>query len=231
MVEPDGRELLDVPPADADERLLVEAVDPAVLSDEEDAVFVSVDLPAAVDAVDAVEVEDVGGTDAVDEPVVPDGRVEPAPEAPVPERPEEADPLLVEDEAPLLPEDAELAEPLVEAGLELAGDELPEADPDPTFSAVRSIVTGRLPAPDEAPAPEDEPDDEAVLLLPGLSEAPEPLPPDEDVPPEDFLSVAISSPPEPDRSQDIHYTHLFAKRYRCGKDFCALQKNDSPGSG
>jgi len=79
------------------------------------------------------------------------------------------------------------------------------------FSAVRSMVTGRLPPPAEE------------ALLPGLSLAPEPLPPDEDVPPEDFLSVAISSPPEPDRSQDIHYTHLFAKRYRRGKDFCAAQ--------
>ncbi|MEE4012787.1 hypothetical protein V1T76_12030 [Roseibium sp. FZY0029] len=105
----------------------------------------------------------------------------------------------------------------------------PEADPGvdfvsdglaPTFSAVRSIVTGRLPPPEED-----------VVLLPGLS-LPLALPlPDEDVPPGDFLSVVISSPPEPFRSQDLHYTHLFAKRYRRSKDFCALQKNDSPGSG
>ncbi len=115
--------------------------------------------------------------------------------------------------------------PPVVAGLEEPVDALPEAVVPPgllaAFSAVRSIVTGRLP----------EPDVEEAALLPGLSEAPDPLPPDEDVPPEDFLSVAISSPPEPCRSQDLHYTHLFAKRYRRGKDFCALQKNDSPGSG
>ncbi len=90
----------------------------------------------------------------------------------------------------------------------------------PTFSAVRSIVTGRLLLPEED-----------AVLLPGLSLPPVPLPPDEDVPPGDFLSVVISSPPEPCRSQDLHYTHLFAKRYRRSKDFCALQKNDSPGSG
>ena|GEM_PF-2438171 len=89
----------------------------------------------------------------------------------------------------------------------------------PTFSAVRSIVTGRL-----GGAPEDD-----AGPLPGLSEAP--LPPEEEVPPGDFLSVVISSPPAPYRSQDLHYTHLFAKRYRCSKDFCALQKHDSPGSG
>lgn len=90
----------------------------------------------------------------------------------------------------------------------------------PTFSAVRSMVTGRFALPEED-----------AVLLPGLSLPPVPLPPDEDVPPGDFLSVVISSPPEPCRSQDLHYTHLFAKRYRRSKDFCALQKNDSPGSG
>ena len=114
-------------------------------------------------------------------------------------------------------------------GFDAPADVLLEAEPEagfvsdglaPTFSAVRSIVTGRLPLPEED-----------VVLLPGLS-LPLALPlPDEDVPPGDFLSVVISSPPEPCRSQDLHYTHLFAKRYRRSKDFCALQKNDSPGSG
>ncbi|MES0883593.1 hypothetical protein [Roseibium sp. SCP14] len=56
-----------------------------------------------------------------------------------------------------------------------------------TFSAFRSIVTGRL----------DVPVEEGVLLLSGLSDEPDPLPPEEDAPPEDFLSVAICSPPEP----------------------------------
>ena len=51
----------------------------------------------------------------------------------------------------------------------------------PTFSAFRSMVTGRL----------DVPDEEDVLLLSGLSDEPDPLPPDEEVPPEDLLSVAI----------------------------------------
>lgn len=123
-----------------------------------------------------------------------------------------ADPELPAADDPLLPVVVEL--PAV-PGLEALVDEGLAAPWLPGllsfFSAVRSMVTGRLPAPaDEA-------------LLPGLSDPPEPLPPDEDVPPDDFLSVAISSPPEPDRSQDLHYTHLFAKRYRCGKDFCALQ--------
>lgn len=50
-----------------------------------------------------------------------------------------------------------------------------------TFSAVRSIVTGRL-----APALV-----EGFAPLPGLSVGPDPLPSEEDVPPEDFLSVVI----------------------------------------
>jgi hypothetical protein len=64
----------------------------------------------------------------------------------------------------------------------------------PTFSAVRSIVTGRL----ELLV------DEEVDALPGLSVGPLPPPPEEpeeDVPPEDFLSVAIYSPPEPTGSK------------------------------
>jgi len=69
-----------------------------------------------------------------------------------------------------------------------------------TFSAFRSIVTGRL-----DPAAVD-----GLSLLPGLSEEPEPVPPEEDVPPEDFLSVAICSPPEPILSGFFHslYTPL-----------------------
>lgn len=58
-----------------------------------------------------------------------------------------------------------------------------------TFSALRSIVTGRF-----APAPDAV---DGLSPLPGLSAEPDPLPPDEDAPPEDFLSVAICSPPEP----------------------------------
>ncbi|WP_421980009.1 hypothetical protein [Roseibium sp.] len=58
-----------------------------------------------------------------------------------------------------------------------------------TFSALRSIVTGRFAlAPDAV---------DGLSPLPGLSAEPDPLPPDEDAPPEDFLSVAICSPPEP----------------------------------
>ena len=144
---------------------------------------------------------------------------------------DEAEPLPVE--LPALPV-ADLLSAPAPPVLALPADEPPEDVPvaealgvEPlapclasTFSAVRSMVTGRFDAlPDDAEE------------LPGLSVDPDPLPLEEDVPPEDFLSVAISSPPEPCRSQDLHYTHLFAKRYRCGKDFCALQKNDSPGSG
>ncbi|MES0812920.1 hypothetical protein ABLO27_25730 [Roseibium sp. SCPC15] len=49
------------------------------------------------------------------------------------------------------------------------------------FSAFRSMVTGLLGVPVE----------EGVLLLSGLSDDPGPLPPEEEAPPEDFLSVAI----------------------------------------
>ena len=106
-----------------------------------------------------------------------------------------------------------LAEDVVEELVE-AGDGEDPACFASTFSAVRSIVTGRLDAP---------------VVADGLSGLPEdPLPPEEDVPPEDFLSVAICSPPEPCKlqvfqCQDLHYTHLFAKRYRCGEDFSAPQ--------
>ncbi|MHA7776226.1 hypothetical protein [Roseibium sp. M-1] len=129
------------------------------------------------------------------EDVPPGEELLPEPELPEPELPEAVEP--------------EVVLPAVPAASDLAS----------TFSAVRSMVTGRF-----GGVPEDELDP-----LPGLSEAP--LPPEEDVPPGDFLSVVISSPPDPCRSQDLHYTHLFAKRYRRSKDFCAAQKNDSPGSG
>jgi hypothetical protein len=97
------------------------------------------------------------------------------------------------------------------------------SDPDLplTFSGFKSIVTGRF-----------EPVDEVVDdVLPGLPDAPVLLPSDDDVPPGDFLSVAMCTPLEPDRSQDHYYTRLVVKRYRCGKESCALQYNDSPGSG
>lgn len=84
------------------------------------------------------------------------------------------------------------------------------------FSAFRSIVTGRF---------------EPVELAdgdPDLSEALEPRPPVGDDPPEDLLSVAICFPPEPERFQDFHYTHLSQERYRCIKDIFALQYTTPP---
>ncbi|TYC53454.1 hypothetical protein FMN50_15235 [Rhodobacterales bacterium] len=90
--------------------------------------------------------------------------------------PEEEDPVDADDDEP--DEDAE--------GVDVVAD----ADVPPllasTFSAFRSIVTGRL----DAPAAED------ALLASGLSDGPLPLPPEEDAPPEDLLSVAIYSPPD-----------------------------------
>ncbi len=90
----------------------------------------------------------------------------------------------------------------------------------PIFSAFRSIVTGRL---------DDVEDEEGVL--PGLPDVPLPL--EEDVPPEDLLSVAICSPPEPFRSgflrsQDLHYTHLVAERYRCSSDIPRCKRTTPP---
>ncbi|KZM50457.1 hypothetical protein OA90_08195 [Labrenzia sp. OB1] len=52
-----------------------------------------------------------------------------------------------------------------------------------TFSAARSIVTGRLEEVEDVDAGSGLPDD--------------PLPPEEDVPPEDLLSVVICTSPEP----------------------------------
>lgn len=139
--------------------------------------------------------------------------------------------LAAEDVAPEVP-------PLLDLGL--VGDVLPAAPPfgaadvlpadlASTFSAFRSMVTGRFePAEDALVLPEE---DLAAPFSPAAPSPLDPLPPEEDVPSEDFLSVAISIPPEPNRFQDLHYTHLFAKRYHCAKVFCALQKNDSPGSG
>jgi len=210
-VDPDGREELE-PLAGAEDGRLADELDVLPVGDgllvADDAVLlVSPDLLVA-DVADAELALDA------DVPVVPPGRLvlEPAAADPllapgVLELPVEAGP-----EVPALPGFVEPVELSLEAAPDLA----------PTFSAVRSMVTGRF---DGLLEDADE--------LPGLSDDPDPLPLplEEDVPPEDFLSVAISSPPEPCRSQDIHYTHLFAKRYRCGKEFCALQKNDSPGSG
>lgn len=215
LVDPDGREVLDVLLVVEDgrlEELLVEELDPDVVlpglaEDVVDPVLVSAGLPAPVVDVDPPRVLDV-----VPEPVVvleePVDRAVPEPGEDDPELPPRVVPELPVEDDPVLPL---VVEPPVEPGLDVLEDALVLLDVEPTFSAVRSMVTGRLPAPAEE------------ALLPGLSPVPEPLPPDEDVPPEDFLSVAISSPPEPDRSQDIHYTHLFAKRYRRGKDFCAAQ--------
>ncbi|MCK7612478.1 hypothetical protein [Roseibium sediminicola] len=215
LVDPAGREVLDVLLVEEDgrlEELLVEELDadvvlPGLAEDVVEPGLVSVGLPAPVEEVDPPRVLDV-----VPEPVAvleePVGPAVLEPEEGDPELPPRVDPELPVVGEPVLPL---VEEPPAEPGLEVLEDALVPLELEPIFSAVRSMVTGRLPAPAEE------------ALLPGLSPAPEPLPPDEDVPPEDFLSVAISSPPEPDRSQDIHYTHLFAKRYRRGKDFCAAQ--------
>lgn len=187
-----------------------------------------------------VEAEDVDVADAV----VPVGFAEPALDVPEGEE-EPADAAERGVESRLTP-DAELA---VEApGLEEAGPEpegfasagflsaagvapalgtLVDALEAPglpgfssTFSAFRSIVTGRL-----EPVPEPL---AGVVPLPGLSEAPLPFPPEEDVPPEDFLSVAIYSPPEP--SGHLLYTPL-GEAVPVRHVFVALQNNDSTGSG
>ncbi|POF30460.1 hypothetical protein CLV41_10674 [Roseibium marinum] len=81
-----------------------------------------------------------------------------------------------------LPGRGELVELADDAPLEDAAD---VGDPglELTFSASRSIVTGRLDAPEDAEVVSGLPDD--------------PLPPEEDVPPEDFLSVVICTSPEP----------------------------------
>lgn len=63
-----------------------------------------------------------------------------------------------------------------------------------TFSAVRSIVTGRF-DPDAGEA-----------LAAGLSEDPAPLLPDGFAPSGDFLSDAIFSPPDPDRSYNLNHS-------------------------
>jgi hypothetical protein len=89
--------------------------------------------------------------------------------------------------APVLPEDVPAVEELLPEPWLPDADEpvavLPDVPVAPglesTFSAVRSMVTGRF-----GGLLEDEPEP-----LPGLSEAP--LPPEEDVPPGDFLSVVI----------------------------------------
>ncbi len=73
----------------------------------------------------------------------------------------------------------ELVEPVDEAPVDEAGD----AGFELTFSAARSIVTGRLEEPEDAEGVSGLPDD--------------PLPPEEDVPPEDLLSVVICTSPEP----------------------------------
>ncbi|MEO9773185.1 hypothetical protein [Roseibium sp.] len=163
----------------------------------EEADFESLALPAA----DVEEVEDVG-EDPLADPAAPAGEdpgvraepwleeVGPAPELAPELAPEPALELVpVPEDAPALPV---LAAPLTPPGLDV----LPVAEGvpglAPTLSAVRSMVTGRL---------EDAVDDDAALL-PGLSDPPDPAPSrppaDEDAPPEGFLSVVISSPPEPE---------------------------------
>lgn len=96
------------------------------------------------------------------------------------------------------------------------------------FSAFRSMVTGRFELAEEGVEL-----DGAVPEGPEVPEAsdePAPLPPEEDEPPGDFLSVAIVTPPEPARFQDLHYTRLVGQRYRPGKSICAATRR-LPGSG
>lgn len=187
MLEPEGP---DVPLADVP--LPVEDVRPVEEDVAVDVVLEVVDLdvlPAEVaglpvPAVD-VEVEDVPAGRLPPEavPELPVVRVEPKPDVPGPVPVDE--PLV-----PVPPGFAVVDEVLpVEELLPVAPDApgLP-----PTFSAVRSMVTGRFPL-----AEDEELDDEDDA--PGLSVGPDPLPapPDEDAPPEGFLSVVISTPPEP----------------------------------
>jgi len=198
--------------------VLVEDVAEDGLPPVADADAAPVEDPAEADAdpADGVEAEDVPGFEEVDEEAVLLSAVLPslgevfeageeeAPEA-APEVEEEdagfAVPALAEEEddeeAPLagLSEGADDA-PVVPGFEPLAADVgavevLLSSELSgfvPTFSAFRSMVTGRL----------EDPPEEDVLSLSGFSEDPEPFPPDEeDAPPEDFLSVAICSPPDP----------------------------------
>lgn len=127
------------------------------------------------------------------------------------------DPDVVDPELPAEEkvEDLPLSFSLVLSAALLADAPLEEEVFSVFFSAFRSIVTGRF-----EPVEEEAEDGDAD---PVLSDDPVPAPPEDDVPPGVFLSVAIVVPPEPGRFQDCHYTRLLAKRYRCGRDFCALQ--------
>ncbi|WP_415715188.1 hypothetical protein [Roseibium sp.] len=100
--------------------------------------------------------------------------------------------------------------------------DLPSVDALPvlpaTFSAVRSMVTGRL-----------EPVCEEVgEVLPDLSPGPFPSPPEEDVPPEDFLSVAIYSPPEPAGSKMFTIHASQGSKSSAASSICALQNSRLP---
>lgn len=118
--------------------------------------------------------------------------------------------------AELPPLEPPVVEPLVGEGRDELVEPVEAAEPVDVapgfaalFSAVRSMVTGRLDVPE---------DEDGLSGLPEVS-----LPPEEDVPSEDFLSVAICTPPGPCRSQGFHYTHLFAERHHRSSDSSALQ--------
>ncbi|MBN9673994.1 hypothetical protein [Roseibium aggregatum] len=162
-------------------------------------------LVADAEPADEVEVEDIPGVDEAllllstdllsavlfTEVLVSDGEifgvVEEAEDfaAPAPVEAEAAVPAALPDDAPDVSGFVPLAEDVDPVEL-LSSVALPGLAS--TFSAFRSMVTGRL----EEPAVEDD------LPVSGLSESPGPLPPaEDDAPPEDFLSVAICSPPGP----------------------------------
>ncbi|PVB61524.1 hypothetical protein DCO57_11850 [Labrenzia sp. 011] len=178
LVEPVGRELAPeaVPVEDAGFEAVPDALD--AVPEAELADDAEVEVPEAED-----ETEDEGLAPGV-LPVV----LRPAelPAVPVPVTPGFADAAedpeggtdVVPEEVAELPGRGDFPDPAWE-------DPPGEAAPGfgLTFSAARSIVTGRLDAPGDA---------DVVSGLPG-----DPLPPEEDVPPEDFLSVVICTSPEP----------------------------------
>lgn len=169
MVEPDGL----APPAVAEEDVDVFA-DPVELDPEP----VEADgLPEADEPVDLEAVEE----DAPAVVLVADVLL---PEVDEDENEEGEEGLLVPEDACGL-DASDLpsveAEPPDFGTLALEADDVPLPAFASTFSAFRSIVTGRL----------DVPEEEDALLLSGLSDDPGPFPPEEEFPPEDFLSVAI----------------------------------------
>ncbi len=177
-----------------------------------------------------VKLGDPGGLDPDPEDEADDPPVAPDPAAD--DEPEEPAEGLLPDEAL-----AEVAEPLrlafVEPGARVeellpvfgtpaleAAAEVPPPGFSPTLSALRSIVTDGLPAPEDGELPVPEADADPLPAGPDARGLP--LPDGVELP-EDLSSVAIFSPPEPYRFQGLHYTRLFTERYRRGKEIFALQ--------